>query len=76
VEILTGLFIVGLYKATGKIWEKGFDGIWEPVGEALKGRFTRWAGRDKESRRRTAFLEAAARARRLRVEDVRLLCSD
>ena len=25
MEILTGLFIVGLYKATERIWEKGFD---------------------------------------------------
>jgi hypothetical protein len=35
MEILTGLFIVGLYKATEKIWEKGFDAAWEPVGLAL-----------------------------------------
>ena len=42
MEILTGLFIVGLYKATEKIWEKGFDAAWEPVGLALKERFTRW----------------------------------
>lgn len=45
VEPLTGLFIFGLYKATEKIWEKGFDAAWEPVDEALKKRFTRWAGR-------------------------------
>ena len=43
MEILAGLFIVGLYKATEKIWEKGFDAAWTPVGEALKERFTRWA---------------------------------
>lgn len=71
MEILTGLFIVGLYKATEKIWEKGFDAAWEPVGLALKERFTRWAGRDKESQRRAAFVEAAARARRLTVNQAR-----
>jgi tetratricopeptide (TPR) repeat protein/energy-coupling factor transporter ATP-binding protein EcfA2 len=68
MEVLTGLFIVGLYKATEKIWEKGFDAAWEPVGEALKGRFTRWAGRDKETERQAAFARAAkvARANTLR----------
>ncbi|MDH4136309.1 MAG: hypothetical protein OEW09_06265 [Anaerolineae bacterium] len=71
MEILTGLFIIGLYKATEKIWEKGFDAAWEPVGEALKERFTRWAGRDKESQRWAAFVEAADRARRLTVEQAR-----
>jgi hypothetical protein len=58
MEILTGLFIVGLYKATEKIWEKGFDAAWTPVGEALKERFTRWAGRDKETERQAAFARA------------------
>jgi len=71
MEILTGLFIIGLYKATEKIWEKGFDAAWEPVGEALKERFTRWAGRDKEGQRRAAFVEAAHRARRLTMEQAR-----
>ena len=68
MEILTGLFIVGLYKATEKIWEKGFDAAWEPVGEALKERFTRWAGRDRETRRQAAFARATevARANTLR----------
>jgi len=63
MEVLTGLLIVGLYKATEKIWEKGFDAAWEPVGEALKGRFTRWAGRDKETERQAAFARAAGIAR-------------
>jgi len=49
MEVLTGPFIFGLYKATEKIWEKGFDAAWEPVGEALKERFTCWAGRHKAS---------------------------
>jgi len=59
MEVLTGLFIVGLYKATEKIWEKGFDAAWTPVGEALKERFTRWAGRDKETERQATFARAA-----------------
>ena len=59
MEILTGLFIVGLYKATEKIWEKAFNAAWEPVGEELKARFFRWASRDQESHRRVAFLRAA-----------------
>ena len=63
MEILTGLFIVGLYKATEKIWEKGFDAAWEPVGLALKERFTRWAGKDKETERQAAFARAAVVAR-------------
>ena len=43
MELLTGVFIVALYKATEKIWEKGFDAAWTPVDEALKTRFSRWA---------------------------------
>jgi hypothetical protein len=68
MEILTGLFILGLYKATEEIGEKGFDAAWEPVGEALKEHFTRWAGRDKETERQAAFARAAevARANTLR----------
>jgi hypothetical protein len=63
VELVTGLFIVGLYKATEKIWEKGFDAAWAPVDEALKKRFARWAGRDKEGQRQAAFSRAAGVAR-------------
>ena len=63
MEILTGLFIVGLYKATEKIWERGFDAAWEPVGLALKERFTRWAGKDKKTERQAAFARAAVVAR-------------
>ena len=37
MEIVTGLFIVGLYKATEKIWEKEFDAAWTLVSEALEG---------------------------------------
>jgi hypothetical protein len=65
------LFIVGLYKATEQIWEKGFDAAWEPVGLTLQERFTCWAGRDKESQRQAAFVEAADRGRRLMVEQAR-----
>ena len=43
MEILTGLFIVGLYKATEKIWEKGFDAAWEPVGLARGEKVDDWA---------------------------------
>ncbi len=66
--VLTGLFLVALYKATEKFWEKGFDAAWEPLGGALKERVTRWAGRDKASLRRVAFAEAVnvARANTLR----------
>ena len=71
MEILTGLFIRGLYEATEKIWEKRFDAAWEPVGLTLQERFTCWAGRDKESQRRAAFVQATDRARRLTVEQAR-----
>jgi len=68
MELITGLFIFGLYKATERIWKKGFDAAWEPVDEALKARFTRWAGKGKEAERRAAFETAAriARANTLR----------
>jgi len=68
MELLTGLFILGLYKATEKIWDKGFDAAWGPVDEALKGRFAHWAGKGKEAERRAAFAKAAeiARANTLR----------
>jgi len=59
MEPITGLFIFGLYKATEKIWDKAFDAAWEPVDEALKKRFARWAGTDKESQRQAAFEKAA-----------------
>jgi hypothetical protein len=63
LTIAAGLFIYGLYKATEKIWEKGLDAAWTPVDEALKTRFTRWAGRGQEAERRAAFEKAAAIAR-------------
>jgi len=68
MELITGLFIFGLYKATEKIWDKGFDAAWEPVDEALKARFAHWAGKGKEAERRAAFAKAAeiARANTLR----------
>jgi len=28
MELITGLFILGLYKATERIWEMGFDAAW------------------------------------------------
>ena len=58
MELLTGVFIVALFKATELLWEKGFDAAWDPVGEGLKKRFTRWAGKDKASQRRAAFDKA------------------
>jgi tetratricopeptide (TPR) repeat protein len=63
MEPVTALFILGLYKATEKIWEKAFDAAWGPVDEALKARFTRWAGKGKEAERKSAFEKAAAVAR-------------
>jgi len=68
MELITGLFILGLYKATERIWDKGFDAAWTPVDEALKARFTRWAGKGKETERKAAFEKAAkiARANTLR----------
>jgi len=63
MELITGLFILGLYKATEKIWGKGFDAAWGPVDEALKARFAHWAGKGKEAERRAAFAKAAEIAR-------------
>jgi hypothetical protein len=65
MEMLTGLFIVALYKATEKIWEKGFDAAWAPVGEDLKEHFLRWAGKGKAREREAAFVRAAETARNL-----------
>lgn len=61
--ILTGIFIVALYKTTELVWEKVFDAAWEPVDETLKARSKRWAGRDKASQREVAFAKAAQAAR-------------
>ena len=63
MELLTALFVFSLYKATEKIWEKGFDAAWGPVDETLKARFTRWAGKGKEAERKAAFEKAAKIAR-------------
>ena len=65
--ILTGVFVVALYKATELLWEKGFDAAWDPVGEGLKERFTRWAGKDKASQRRAAFDKAVPIATELTI---------
>jgi len=62
VAFAGGIFVVALYKTTEIIWCKAFDAAWTPVDEALKERFGRWAGTDKESQRRAAFEQAAARA--------------
>lgn len=62
MDPLSGLFVLALYKATEKIWEKGFDAAWAPVDERLKQRFSRWAGKGQERARRAAFDEAARAA--------------
>ncbi len=62
VAFAGGIFVIALYKTTETIWGKAFDAAWTPVDEALKERFARWAGTDKESQRRTAFEQAAGRA--------------
>jgi hypothetical protein len=54
-----------------KIWEKGFEAAWTPVGEALKNRFTHLAGKDQESQRRAAFEKAAKAARTLTLQKAR-----
>ena len=64
MALIESLFIFSLYKVTEKIWEKSFDAAWEPVGEGLKERFFRWAGKDKASQRQAAFAAAADAARR------------
>jgi len=76
MESLTGLFIFGLcsglYEATERIWEKSLDATWPLADAALKARFTRWTGQDKEAERQGAFAEAdeIARANTLRqIED-------
>ena len=71
MEIMAGLFTYGLYKAMEKIWEKGFEAAWTPVGEALKNRFTHLAGKDQESQRRAAFEKAAKAARTLTLQKAR-----
>jgi len=63
MELITGLFIFALYKATETLWKKGFDAAWEPVDESLKKRFARWAGKDKATERQAAFAKAAEIAR-------------
>ncbi|HDQ71370.1 MAG TPA: tetratricopeptide repeat protein [Chloroflexi bacterium] len=61
--LATAIFLFALYKGTETFWEKGFEAAWDPVDNALKKRFARWAGTDQETQRRAAFTKAAAIAR-------------
>jgi hypothetical protein len=63
MEPITGLFILGLFKATETIWGKAFDAAWGPVDKSLKESFARWAGTDQASKRQEAFAKAAETAR-------------
>ncbi len=55
MNILAGILIVSLYEVSKKLFDKGFDAAWEPVGDSLKVRFAKWAGTDEESKRKAAF---------------------
>jgi hypothetical protein len=48
MEPFTSLFVMALYKATEKIWEKGFDATWALLDETLKTHFARWPGKGEE----------------------------
>jgi len=63
MELATAIFLFSLYTATETFWKKGFDAAWDPVGQALRKRFARWAGTDQETQRREAFVKATAIAR-------------
>ena len=67
--VLTGLFFIGLFKVTEKIFDKVFDAAWEPVDESLKARFKRWAGKGKEKEREAAFTQAIATAHARTLQD-------
>lgn len=61
--LTASLLASALFKATEKVWEKGFDAAWEPVGTGLKDRFLHLAGKGQERERRAAFAVAAQTAR-------------
>lgn len=62
MDLLSGLFIFGLYKTLEKLFEKGLDSAWDPVDSELRNRFRRLAGHDEKSKRRKAFETAVEKA--------------
>ena len=62
-----GIFLVALYKALEKVWDKAFGAAWGPVDKALKEKFTMLAGKDKTSERWAAFKAAHETARALTI---------
>ena len=63
MSIFTAILIFSLYEVSKKLFDKGFDAAWEPVGDSLKSRFKKWAGTDEESKRQAAFAALAEVAR-------------